>query len=208
MKLETITTSTKEIFLDAGGITVTINTWGNCEGVSLMVHGKGPELPLRMAGAFRWEELDAILVALAAARAAWRGANLPATAGAGGMMSEEANPAVAGQVERRVRLHDLPPEGTALRKLGARLAELLDEDQWSDCERMLFEVADEQRGELEDKAYVASKALRRAWQLGQTYWQQADSKYPSQWKRSDATHAKFQELVDETRAAILVQPNA
>lgn len=70
MKLETFTTDCKEIFLDAGKITVTVNTWANYEGASLMVHGKGPELPLRMAGAFRWEELDAILVALAAARAA------------------------------------------------------------------------------------------------------------------------------------------
>lgn len=70
MKLETFKSESKEIFLDAGSITVTINTWSNVEGASIMVHGKGPELPLRMAGAFRWEELDAILVALAAARAA------------------------------------------------------------------------------------------------------------------------------------------
>ena len=40
-------------------------------------------------------------------------------------------------------LHDLPPEGSALRKLGKRLAELLDEDQWAECEQMLFEVTDE-----------------------------------------------------------------
>ena len=70
MKLETFKTDSKEIFLDAGKITVTVNTWSNCEGASIMVHGSGPELPLRMAGAFRWEELDAILVALAAARSA------------------------------------------------------------------------------------------------------------------------------------------
>lgn len=70
MKLETMQANSKEIFLDAGYISVTINTWANHEGASIMVHGKGQELPLRMAGAFRWEELDAILVALAAARAA------------------------------------------------------------------------------------------------------------------------------------------
>ena len=70
MKLETFTMPSKEIFLDVGHMTVTINTWANHEGASIMVHGKGPELPLRMAGAFRWEELDAIMVALAAARSA------------------------------------------------------------------------------------------------------------------------------------------
>lgn len=70
MKLETMKADSNEIFLDAGDMSVTINTWANHEGASIMVHGKGPELPLRMAGAFRWEELDAILVALAAARAA------------------------------------------------------------------------------------------------------------------------------------------
>ena len=40
-------------------------------------------------------------------------------------------------------LHDLPPEGSALRKLGKRLAELLDEDQWAECEQMLFEISGE-----------------------------------------------------------------
>ena len=70
MKLETFKSNSKEIFLDAGDMTVTMNTWSNHEGASIMVHGKGPELPLRMAGAFRWEELDAIMVAIAASRAA------------------------------------------------------------------------------------------------------------------------------------------
>jgi hypothetical protein len=70
MKLETMKSDSKEIFLYAGNMTVTINTWSNHEGASIMVHGAGPELPLRMAGAFRWEDIDAILVALAAARAA------------------------------------------------------------------------------------------------------------------------------------------
>lgn len=66
------------------------------------------------------------------------------------------------------------------------------------------------RDALEDKADVASKALRKAWQLGQTYWQQADSEYTSQHRKADETQAKFQALVDETRTAILadVTPNA
>lgn len=70
MKLETFVTKSKEVFVESGDIQVTVNTWSNHEGASLMVHGKGPELPLRMAGAFRWEEIDVILVALTAARAA------------------------------------------------------------------------------------------------------------------------------------------
>ncbi len=68
MKLETIKTQCTEIYLDAGSISVSVNCWSNLEGASIMVHGAGPEIPMRMAGAFRWEELDAILVALAAAR--------------------------------------------------------------------------------------------------------------------------------------------
>ena len=49
---------------------------------------------------------------------------------------------------------------------------------------------------------IASKALRKAWQLGQTYWQQMDSEYSSQWKKGEITQAKFMELIDETRSAI------
>lgn len=69
MKLETFSMPTKETFLEFEGGSVTVINWGNHEGASLMVHGKGQELPLRMAGSFRWEEIDAIMVALAAARA-------------------------------------------------------------------------------------------------------------------------------------------
>ena len=117
-------------------------------------------------------------------------------------------PIAQGPVDANVRLHDLPPEGSALRKLGARLAELLDEDQWAECERRLFDVADEANAALEDKADAVSKALRRAWQLGQTYWQQADSESYSQNAKADGTQAKFQALVDEIRAEVLVPPNA
>ena len=47
------------------------------------------------------------------------------------------------------------------------------------------------QAQLEDAQDIASIALRKAWQLGQTYWQQADSEYASQWKKSDETQAKF-----------------
>ena len=69
MKLETFKADSKEIWLEFDGGSITVNSWSNQEGASIMVHGKGPELPLRMAGAFRWEEIDAIIVALTAARA-------------------------------------------------------------------------------------------------------------------------------------------
>ena len=57
--------------------------------------------------------------------------------------------------------------------------------------------------DMHDTADLVSKALRRAWQLGQTYWQQADSEYQSHWKKADATQATFNQLVEDTRAAIL-----
>lgn len=70
MKLETFSNPSKEIFLQADTISVTVNTWHNMVGCSIMIHGNDAGLPLRMAGAFRWEEVDAIIAALAAARSA------------------------------------------------------------------------------------------------------------------------------------------
>jgi hypothetical protein len=48
-------------------------------------------------------------------------------------------------------------------------------------------------------------ALRLAYNLGQTYWQQADSEYTSQWKKADATSAKFRQLVEDTVALFEVK---
>jgi hypothetical protein len=65
--------------------------------------------------------------------------------------------------------------------------------------------ADQRMGAMsmeDDLQDLVSKAMRKAWQLGQTYWQQSDSNYESQWKKSSETHAKFDQLVDDTRAAI------
>lgn len=42
------------------------------------------------------------------------------------------------------------------------------------------------------------KTLREAFQLGQKYWQQADSESYSENRRSDATFAKFTKLCEET----------
>lgn len=54
----------------------------------------------------------------------------------------------------------------------------------------------------DDLQDLVSKALRKAWKLGKTYWQQVDSEYASQWKKSDATQVAFNELVENTRAAL------
>lgn len=50
---------------------------------------------------------------------------------------------------------------------------------------------------------LVSEALRRTWHLGQTYWQQADSDYGSDNKKSEVTYQTFVALVEGTRAALL-----
>jgi hypothetical protein len=49
---------------------------------------------------------------------------------------------------------------------------------------------------------LVAKAMRQAFALGQTYWQQADSDSFSQQRKSDATQAKFNALIPETVASI------
>lgn len=41
-------------------------------------------------------------------------------------------------------------------------------------------------------------ALKKAYRLGQTYWQYADSEYSSHWKKADDTAATFNQLVEDT----------
>jgi hypothetical protein len=53
------------------------------------------------------------------------------------------------------------------------------------------------------------KALKRAFHLGQTYWQQADSDYASQWKKADQTRAQFDALVEDACVQLAApQPKA
>ena len=49
---------------------------------------------------------------------------------------------------------------------------------------------------------IVLNALNRAYQLGQTYWQQADSESYSQNAKSDVTAEKFLKLRDETRISV------
>lgn len=46
------------------------------------------------------------------------------------------------------------------------------------------------------------KALRKAYSLGQRYWQQADSEYVSQNKKASATEAEFDALISTTMAEL------
>lgn len=67
MKIETIKTPTTEVYLEAEGFSVTVTNWANCEGANVICTGK--ELALRAALSMRWEELDLLMAAIAAARA-------------------------------------------------------------------------------------------------------------------------------------------
>lgn len=67
MKLETIQTNTIEIFVQHGDACFTVTRWGNMEGANVMMTGK--DSAVRMSCCMTWEEIDALIVALAAARA-------------------------------------------------------------------------------------------------------------------------------------------
>lgn len=67
-------------------------------------------------------------------------------------------------------------------------------------------LASRSAGAPEDLIDDVSLALRKAWQLGQTYWQQADSESWTLQAKSNETQRKFDELVDETRAVLAVAP--
>lgn len=71
---------------------------------------------------------------------------------------------------------------------------------------MYAKGAEGMRERADDLADLVSKVMRKAWHLGQTYWQQTDSEYMSHWKKADATQAKFGELVDSTVDAIRALP--
>jgi hypothetical protein len=60
----------------------------------------------------------------------------------------------------------------------------------------------------DDTIDAVAKALRRAWQLGQTYWQQADSESLSQQRKSDVTQALFAGLEQEVEDLLSSAPTA
>ena len=67
MKLETIKSQCTEVLLTHNDNTITVTPWSNCEGVNVVMTGQ--DLSIRLAAALTWEDLDALLVALSAARA-------------------------------------------------------------------------------------------------------------------------------------------
>lgn len=48
------------------------------------------------------------------------------------------------------------------------------------------------------KEEIVRGALRRAFNLGQVYWQQSDHELPSQWKKANETKMLFESLVELT----------
>ena len=60
--------------------------------------------------------------------------------------------------------------------------------------------------DIHDTAALVSKALRKAWRLGQDYWQYANSEYQSHWKKADATQDALDRLVEDT--AVIMSSNS
>lgn len=81
----------------------------------------------------------------------------------------------------------------------------LDSGEFIPADEMCAPAANTASGAA-DLTDTVCKALRRAWQLGQTYWQQADSESFVQHKKSETTHAAFVALLDDTRAALASAP--
>jgi hypothetical protein len=62
--------------------------------------------------------------------------------------------------------------------------------------------------EREALAELVGEAINRAWRLGQTYWQQADSESYRENARSDVTRGKYEDLRTQTLALLAQQPEA
>jgi hypothetical protein len=56
----------------------------------------------------------------------------------------------------------------------------------------------EEKKMISEERKILKEAFRKAFMLGQVYWQQADSDYASQWKKADATRLEFEALLEET----------
>lgn len=69
MKVESFTSPTKEVFVetDTHSFSTTAIPWANGEGLNVILHGN--DLTIRGCFSLRWEELDALQIALTAARA-------------------------------------------------------------------------------------------------------------------------------------------
>lgn len=72
----------------------------------------------------------------------------------------------------------------------------------ADCFAERIEMTPDLKELEQSTETIVLNALNRAYQLGQTYWQQADSESYSQNAKSDVTAEKFRQLRDETRISV------
>lgn len=68
MKIESMKRPTTEVYVQCDDSAFVVTAWANCEGANVMMTNN--DLSVRLACAMRWEEIDALIVALAAARSA------------------------------------------------------------------------------------------------------------------------------------------
>ena len=64
MKLETIKTNTQEVCVEGRSVTITVTEWSNHCGVNVIM--TTPDLAVRMAASLRWEDVDVLMLAIAA----------------------------------------------------------------------------------------------------------------------------------------------
>jgi hypothetical protein len=69
LQLKTMKNKVNEVIVKNDNIEVIVNDWSDLEGCSFMVLEK-ETTNVKFAGCMRWEEVDALLVALTAARSA------------------------------------------------------------------------------------------------------------------------------------------
>ena len=61
---------------------------------------------------------------------------------------------------------------------------------------------------MSKKTEALKLALKKAFDLGKRYWQQADSDFTSQWRKADVTLASFNQLVEDTIREALAEQTA
>jgi hypothetical protein len=67
LELKTMTNKVSEVIVKNDNIEVVVNDWSNLEGCSFIVMGK-EKTNIKLAGCMRWEDVDALLVALTIAK--------------------------------------------------------------------------------------------------------------------------------------------
>lgn len=81
----------------------------------------------------------------------------------------------------------------------------LEENDYRQC-RPLYTRPQASAAVPEDAIDAVSKAMTKAWQLGQDYWRQADGDTQAEWDESGHTEVRFQTLLDETTSMLAAKP--